>query len=38
MESNNNFWDDFKVFEKPDTVPADHDIISKKLMLFDAAC
>ena len=37
MESNNNFSDDFKVFEKPATVPADHAIISKNLMLFNAA-
>ena len=37
MESNNNFSDDFKVFEKPAVIPVDHDIISKKLMLFNAA-
>ena len=35
MESNSNFSDDFKVFEKPAT---DYGIVSKKLMLYIAAC
>lgn len=37
MESNSNFSDDFKVFEKPATVPADYGIVSKKLTLYIAA-
>lgn len=37
MESNSTFSDGFKVLEKPATLPVDHGIASKKLVLYNAA-